>query len=411
MFGNQIVQFAIGIWIYQQTGSPLSFAGATAAALIPGLLLTPVAGAVVDRLNRFHIVIAANVMSAILLAIFLGLTTAGMLTVGTLYVFSVFGSAIGAFQAPAYQALVGSIIRPDLLTRASGVMGISSSSLAIVAPSIAGFLFAASGLPTLLMIDLATFLVGVGIVWNAFRIARVSMVPSTSDRLWKTVATSFDIFGRSVSIVASNPRLRMLALYTLVQSGFLALVITLVVPLILSIHTTVTLGAIMSAGAVGALVGSSLMAVLDAPKRPVLTILLCDVVIACCVISVAFAHTAWAFGAIEAMAGGASAIASTCAYSMWMSKIPEKSRGSVFSMLASLGTLTTLVMVISGGLLAEMVFEPALLGGGSGIAHAMGDLVGVGKGRGMALMFFFSGLTTLTICLAGLAYRPLREFR
>ena len=44
MFGTQLVQFALGVWIYERTGSVLNFAASVVASVLPAVLVMPIAG-------------------------------------------------------------------------------------------------------------------------------------------------------------------------------------------------------------------------------------------------------------------------------------------------------------------------------------------------------------------------------
>jgi len=57
MLGSHLVQFALGVWIYQQTGSVLSFTWSLVATTLPLIFISPIAGSIVDRLNRLHIMV------------------------------------------------------------------------------------------------------------------------------------------------------------------------------------------------------------------------------------------------------------------------------------------------------------------------------------------------------------------
>ena len=51
-----------GVWVYQRTGSVSSFALISVAALPPGILLAPLAGAVADRWDRRKLMMVAKLV-------------------------------------------------------------------------------------------------------------------------------------------------------------------------------------------------------------------------------------------------------------------------------------------------------------------------------------------------------------
>src|SRR5512146_692973 len=60
LLGSGLVQFALVWWLTQTTGSAVVLASATLASILPEIVLGPFAGALVDRLNRRWVMIAAD---------------------------------------------------------------------------------------------------------------------------------------------------------------------------------------------------------------------------------------------------------------------------------------------------------------------------------------------------------------
>ena len=65
LLGSQLVQFALIWYITDETGSATALAGATMVALLPGVVLSPFIGALVDRWNRKQIMLVADAVIAI----------------------------------------------------------------------------------------------------------------------------------------------------------------------------------------------------------------------------------------------------------------------------------------------------------------------------------------------------------
>src|SRR5262249_35242970 len=144
--GTQLMQFALGVWIYQRTGSAMDFAGVIVAGLAPQLLVLPIAGAIVDRLDRRRIIIVSDCAAALMSVAVVILLWRGQLEVIHLYAFTLVASLTNAFRSPAYQASIGAMLRDDQLTRASGLLGVSTTALAILTPTLAGGLMIVIGL-------------------------------------------------------------------------------------------------------------------------------------------------------------------------------------------------------------------------------------------------------------------------
>ena len=73
MLGSGLTGFALGVWIYQETGLATPFAITVLLGTLPRILLSPIAGSLADRWNRRWIMILSDTGSALvtLLAFFL----------------------------------------------------------------------------------------------------------------------------------------------------------------------------------------------------------------------------------------------------------------------------------------------------------------------------------------------------
>src|SRR5512137_2297184 len=65
LFGSALVQFALVWWLTLETGSATMLAIAMMAAIVPQVAFGPIAGALVDRLNRKKVMIYADMSIAL----------------------------------------------------------------------------------------------------------------------------------------------------------------------------------------------------------------------------------------------------------------------------------------------------------------------------------------------------------
>jgi hypothetical protein len=86
--------------------------------------------------------------------------------------------------------------------------------------------------------------------------------------------------------------------------------------------------------------------------------------------------------------------------SIWQCKVPADVQGRVFSARMQLSQVVTPVAMIASGWMADHVFEPAMMPGGS-LTRLFGPLVGTGPGAGMAAMFVVFGVLGTAAAVAG----------
>nr|ASV46667.1 MFS transporter [uncultured bacterium] len=63
--GSGLTRFGLGVWVFEETGSATSFALILFFAVLPGILLSPIAGAYVDRWDRRRVMIATDAGAAL----------------------------------------------------------------------------------------------------------------------------------------------------------------------------------------------------------------------------------------------------------------------------------------------------------------------------------------------------------
>ncbi|MCH7344954.1 MFS transporter [Pelomonas sp. CA6] len=410
MVGTQMVQFAMSVWIYERTNSALSFAGAIVASLLPAVLVSPVAVSVVDRLKRRNVMIAADSIAALMTLMLLILLWRERLEVVHLYVFTAIASVVSAFQGPAFEASVASIVNKGLLTRAAGAFGVSATALGVVAPSVAGALIAVIGLPGIIAIDLLTFVSGTMFVWYAFSLAKSSSEKLKTGTLTEALRDSRKNFVSALGFFKRDTLMLALLLYSMMQAGLIAVSVSLVVPLILEKYDAQTLGMVLSFEALGALAGSMAMVWLDMPERRMRIVLVCDAIVAACVLMVGLVDGVPGLCAVEFLAGLSAAVASSCVFALWMTRVPESQRGGILVLTSTSTMLATASTVVFGGLLVERVLKPAFRTE-HWIAEALGRMVSPGEGQAVAAMFVMCGLLGLSVSMAGIAMRPLRDMR
>src|SRR5512144_2976309 len=86
LFGSALVQFALVWWLTQKTGSATVLALSTLAALLPQIVIGPLAGTLVDRWSRRVVMIAADGGIALTTLALIYLFWSGQIQVWHIYV-------------------------------------------------------------------------------------------------------------------------------------------------------------------------------------------------------------------------------------------------------------------------------------------------------------------------------------
>jgi MFS family permease len=152
-FGGQLISL-IGTWmqnvaqswlVYKITGSSLLLGAVGFSSQIPIFLLSPIAGAVVDRRHRHRLVIMTQTISMILAFILAAITLLGVVKVWHIFVLSALLGFVNAFDIPARQSFLVEMVGREDLMNAIALNSSMFNGARVIGPAIAGILVASIG--------------------------------------------------------------------------------------------------------------------------------------------------------------------------------------------------------------------------------------------------------------------------
>ena len=399
--GSGLTGFALGVWVYETTGSALQFALIALATVLPRIVLSPLAGVLVDRWNRRWAMIIGDSGAGLGTLMIALLFLSGRLEVWHIYVATAVSSAFSTLQWPAYAAVTPQLVSKENLGRANGMVQFGQAASEILAPTLAGALVLTIQVPGILFIDFATFIFAV-LTLLVVRLPgfEQSAGKSGRDSFWREVVYGW-------TYLRTRPGLMGLLGFFAVVNFVWAMLGAVLVPMMLGFTSADRLGVIISIAGLGMLAGSLVMSGWGGPQRRINGVLGFELLsgISFVVMGLRPVVGLVALGAF--MAHLSIAIASSCNQTLWQTKVEAKVQGRVFSTQRMATQAAAPLGFLAGGFLADKVFEPLLNIGGP-LAASVGQIVGVGPGRGIALLLIALGLLKLSISLWGLLYPRIR---
>ncbi len=146
---------------------------------VPVVLLSPMAGALVDRYNRKKIMMLADFAAGVPTVVNLLLYASGSLQIWHLFITLSVSGAFQAFHFPAYSAAVTMMVSKKHYARASGMLSTAEFASGIFAPIVAAALLAIIGIAGIMLIDIASFLFAIGLLV----FAKIPQPPTTESGL------------------------------------------------------------------------------------------------------------------------------------------------------------------------------------------------------------------------------------
>lgn len=400
MLGTGMTNFALSFYLFQKTGQATALTIAIFCFVAPSILLSPLAGALVDRSNRKFVVIITDLAAGVVTIAWLTIVlTSGELALWQVYLGNIITGAFNAFQFPAFSAAVTLMIPKAQFGRAAGMMDFAGAASGILAPALAAALLGPIGLAGIMAVDVVTFV---------FAILAVLMVhmpqpeaepqPEGAARpsLWQDSLYGF-------RYIRARPSLLGLQFAFTALNFIAAFGGVITVPLILARtgNSATTLATVQSIAAVGGVTGGLLMSTWGGPKRRVRGVLLgmsAESLLGPVVFGLARAVPGWVFGSF--MSQGWIPIINGSNQAIWQAKVPPAVQGRVFATRRMIAQFSFPIALLFAGPLADRVFEPAMQSD-TWLAAVFGPLVGTGAGSGMSLMVFLSGLLGVAVGLVG----------
>ena len=153
--GSALTSLAASIYVYRLTNSALSVGLMLMATAAPSLLVGLFAGVFVDRYDRKKIMIACDLLRAVLV---LAIPFLVPLSVVWLYVVVALTSAIGQFFDPAHESVLPEVASDEELAAANSLIAISSFGSTAIGFAASGLIASAADISWAFYLDAVTFL-------------------------------------------------------------------------------------------------------------------------------------------------------------------------------------------------------------------------------------------------------------
>ncbi|GAA0260589.1 MFS transporter [Saccharothrix mutabilis subsp. mutabilis] len=164
--GDWVLLVALPVYVYQRTGSVGSTATTFVVALLPSLALSPLAGVLADRWDRRRLMLVVTLAQAVAL---LPLLTGDLVLVNVVMAVQ---AALASLFEPARNALLPEVVGREQVAAANGLAGLTANLARLIGASLGGLVLAWGGLPGVLWVDVASFVLAAALLTRRFPVER-----------------------------------------------------------------------------------------------------------------------------------------------------------------------------------------------------------------------------------------------
>ena len=359
--GDFALLIGLPLVVYRLTGSTLALGATATAGALPRLLAASFAGVFVDRWDRRRTMLVCDVLLALALTPLLVVTSTDQLwlVVPELLV----ESTVAQFYKPAEGAFLPRLVPQADLAAANALNGLIVNMARLGGPSLGALLAATSGLEGIALFDAASFLVAAASVALVRVDARVCIAslnqaaPAAVFREW--------LDGLRAVRIQRTPRvLTTFLAITALGEGIMG---TLLVPFVERVMhgTELTFGVLVSAQAVGGLIGSAGIAHAGGRVAPAPLLGVCAVLLGAIDLLIFYAPVLTPLPLLSiglmALVGLPAAAIMPSYYTLIQTRVCDQQRGRILGAgLATVACSTMLGMGLAGWLGDTLGIVPLL---------------------------------------------------
>jgi len=392
LLGLSMLGFALGVWIYQHSGSLTELGFISLAASLPMALLSPFAGAIIDRGRHKRLLIIVQMTILLCIGLLWLIAHNDNFNVNFVILTVALGAAVSAFVFPALAVSIPLMLDKEQLSRASGMISMALALVQLLAPATAGALLAAATIN-------GVFVCASLMVIGGFVLLLPVKFPDIGSKHAHENQTKTPVW-RSVHegwiYLKSHPLILLLIVFYTAMGFNMQAINLLIAPVVLGFSNEQSLGLIASAGGVGMIVGSAVMIAWRGARNKMNAILGAATVMCIAYILTPLWQSAGTVAAFTAIVMFCFPVISASSQWIFQHWIEHGMQGRVFGLRNLALGLTRPAAVFCTAPLVDHWLTGAMQTHGA-LSQSLGPIYGTGQGRGAAVLISLLGIVGLLI--------------
>ncbi|MDJ0674322.1 MAG: MFS transporter [Calothrix sp. MO_167.B42] len=391
--GTRLTGFGLSIWVYQNTHAVAQLSLVLFFTTLPGVLITPFVGALVDKWHRKSTIIFSEIGAAVVTVTLALLLLFGNLQLWHTYVAAFFTSICGSFQMTAKAAALPMMVPSNQIGRANGLIQFSSAVGQLAAPVFAGIIIVKLQFHSLLLIDFFSYFIG---LFTLLIIDIPQPEPTISST--KGMASIIDDIIYGWGNISSRIFLMIILAFMTINYFVNGMTTVLINPLILSFSTPTIFGSVMSIAGCGMIAGSIFMSIWGGSKRSISPLFLFSALNGIALVITGLKPSIWLITLGISLSFFTLPIVLSTNNTIWQNTVHPNVQGRVLALFYTITGLGAALGNLSASPLTDIISAHMMNADGI-LANTIGKLVETGPGRGIGLLMVIEGLVMLFVSI------------
>lgn len=402
---NNFVWFALTFWAYLETQNVI------ATAVIGGFyMLTSAAsgfwfGSIVDHNKKKYVMILSSIISLIMFSLgllFYSLTPEALFkSIDSVYLWGfaailMFGVVIGNLRNIALPTVITIIVPEKDRDKANGLSG-----------TIFGIAFAITSVGSGLVLGFSGMMLALilAIIFTALAIGHMLTITVPEKEVVRNAEAKKDIdIKGTIKVIAAIPGLFALIFFTTFNNFLGGVFMALMDPYGLSLMSVQAWGLLWGGLSLGFIVGGLIIAKKGLGKNPLKTLMIANIVMWTASIFFTIQPLIWLLALGMFIWICLVPFAEAAEQTILQKVVPLERQGRVFGFAQSIEQAASPLTAFIIGPVTQLVFIPYMTIGAG--VQLLGPYIGVGAGRGIALVFMAAGTIGLVMTLIAINSRP-----
>ena len=397
--GSAMSFFAIGVWIYETTGKASALSTILFIVAIVGVVTGPFGGVLADRFPRKKLIIIFDLIIAALMCLIGYLALNDILTLALLIPFAL---AFGIFEIAhwtTWSAFLGDVVKKQNVTKVSALFESAEAISMLLGPIGGAFIYSFFGLSGVILVDVVTCFFGIA----AITFFKSKKIKAKGNLNFKNV---YSDLVEAYNWLKKQKGLLSLVLILCICNGLHGFISVLLPPMVLSFTDATGLGFVESVAGMAFLVGSIIsLRISDKIQGNMKVAIVMGLLCGLALILGSLRPSIYLLSICFIFEGVSGTIQYTISSGAWLAITDEKIRGRALALRGTIAQmLRPLGIVIAGPLgdYLEFSFYPENV-------DVLSPLVGIGPGRGYAILFFIVGVIYTVLWLFNFNNKNLKK--